>query len=90
MSERGESKGFWDRIFGGSYQSQREERVLNYIVHRIEDGANLDEVLNEQYVRRNASPDEVREILNNPRLVQAAHLGLRRDFASGGDLDPNK
>jgi hypothetical protein len=84
---RGETRGFWDRIFSGSYRSMREERVLYYIVHRIEDGAHLDDILQEQYVRPNASPDEAREILENPRLVEAAHKRMLEDFSSE-DLDP--
>jgi len=90
--ERGmpeKEKGFWERIFSGSHRSAREERVLDYVIHRIEDGAHLDEILQEQYVRRNASPEEAREILDNPRLVEAAHESLRREFASGR-LDPSR
>jgi hypothetical protein len=83
------TEGFWDRIFSGSYRSAREERILDYVIHRIEDGAHLDDILQEQYVRRNASPDEAREILDNPRLVEAAHERLRKDFSSG-ELDPTR
>lgn len=88
MTDGGE-KGFWDRIFSGSYRSAREERILDYVIHRIEDGAHLDAILQEQYVRRNASPEEAREILNNPRLVEAAHQRMLEDFSSG-DLDPSR
>ena len=86
MSE--ERQGFWDRIFFGSRgDSERERKVREYIIHRIGDGAHLREVLQEEYVRRNASPQEVERILENPELIEAAHEQLRDDFSSG-KLDP--
>ncbi len=85
MSE--ERKGFWDRIFNTQDGSEREKRVLEYIIHRINDGAHLRDVTQEEYVRRNASPDEVEQIIENPRLIEAAHEQMRDDFSSGR-LDP--
>ena len=84
--EVGERPSFWQRLFG-PYPSPRQERVLDYVVHRISDGANLREVTQEGYVRRNASPDEVERLLDNPRLVEAARRALGEDF-SAGKLDP--
>jgi hypothetical protein len=45
--------------------------------------------LGEEYVRRNATPDEVQHLLEDPRLIEAAHEQMRNDFASG-DLDPRR
>ncbi len=84
MSEQ--KRGFFERIFTNSDDSERERKVLEYIIHRIGDGAYLRDVLGEEYVRRNASPDEVEQILENPKVVEAAHEQMRNDFASG-DLD---
>jgi hypothetical protein len=67
----------------------RQDKVLEYVIHRIEDGANLREVLQEEYVRRNATADEIQSILENPRLIQAAGEQLREDFSSG-KLDPHQ
>ena len=89
MSERGERRSFWDRLFSSSQKSAREERVLEYIIHRVGEGANLQEVLQEEYVRRNASSAEVQEICANPRLVAAARGQMAQDFGSG-ELDPNQ
>jgi hypothetical protein len=85
MSE--EKRSFWSKIFGSSHHSKREEKVLEYIVYRIGEGASLKDVIQEEYVRRNASADEVRDILENPRLVEAARKKLGEDFSSG-DLNP--
>jgi hypothetical protein len=89
MSEQSERRSFWKRLFSGSRNSAREERVLQYIIHRVEEGAKLREVVQEDYVRRNATSDEVKEICSNPRLVAAARESLGHDFSSG-DLDPKQ
>lgn len=72
---------------GTQHHNEREQRVIEYICHRIGDGAHLQDIVQEEYVRRNASPDEVRDILENPRLIEAAHQEMRKDFSSG-ELDP--
>ena len=82
-------RSFWDRLFGTNNRSGRQDKVLEYVIHRIEDGANLREVLQEEYVRRNATTEEVQRILENPRLIEAAGEQLRVDFSSG-KLDPHQ
>jgi prepilin-type processing-associated H-X9-DG protein len=82
-------RSFWDRLFGTNNRSGRQDKVLEYVIHRIEDGANLREVLQEEYVRRNATTEEVQSILENPRLIEAAGEQLREDFSSG-KLDPRQ
>ena len=82
-----EKQSFWERLFSIDYHSEREERVIEYVVHRIGDGAHLRDVLGEEYVRRNASPAEIDQILDNPRLIQTAHEKMREEFSSGR-LDP--
>ena len=85
MSE--EKQSFWERLFSIDYHSEREQRVIEYIVHRIGEGAHLRDVLGEEYVRRNASHAEIDQILDNPRLIQTAHEKMREEFSSGR-LDP--
>jgi hypothetical protein len=86
---QGENRSFWDRLFGRKQPSAREERVVEYIIHRLGEGAHLGDVVKEEYVRRNASPLEIEEISADPRLVEAARQHLRQDFGSG-ELDPGK
>jgi hypothetical protein len=78
-----EKKSFWDRLFGGSRSSVREQKVLEYVVHRINQGVDLADVVGEEYVRRNASRREVEDILSNPRIVEAAREHLQEVFRSG-------
>ena len=86
-----ESQSFWDKLFSGSFLVQhdndRERKVLEYVCHRVGEGAHLRDVVQEEYVRRNASPTEIEDILENPRLVETAHQQMRQDFSSG-ELDP--
>ena len=39
--------------------------------------------MQEEYVRRLASPAEVEQILDNPRLVEAARKKMEEDLSSG-------
>lgn len=89
MPEERERRSFWERITGRSQPSVREEKVFQYILHRIGEGAHLQDVVREDYVRRNASATEVEEICARPELVQAAREHMERDFESG-ELDPNR
>lgn len=84
-----EKRSFWDRLFSNiPYHSGREEKVIEYIIHRLDDGAHLDGIVREEYVRRHASPEEVNEICSSPRLVQSARERLEEAFSSG-ELDPD-
>ena len=78
MPEKRES--FWDRIFSLTHNSEREEFVLEYIIRRLGDMVPLEEIVQEQYVRRKASPEEIEDILDNPRLVEAARKKMEEDF----------
>lgn len=82
-----EKKSFWARIFGSSGGSAREQRVLEYVVHRINEGAALEDIAEEEYVRRNASRDQIDDILSNPKIVEAAREKMQDAFESG-ELDP--
>jgi hypothetical protein len=89
MSEGSRWRTFWDRLFSDQHQSAREERVIEYIIHRLGEGAGLQGILQEEYVRRNASPAEVDEICSNPRLVEAARERMEQDFGSE-ELNPTR
>jgi hypothetical protein len=82
MTER---PSLWQRLFGSrgtSSLSQRQEKVLHYIIGRINEGAPLQEVLQEQYVRRNCSQAEIEQIIRSPELIGAAREQLGESFSS--------
>jgi hypothetical protein len=76
-------------MFGREHgpRAEREEKVLRYIVHRLDEDARLHDVLQETYVRRNCTQEMVDEIIRNPELVHACREHLERVFGSG-ELDP--
>jgi hypothetical protein len=79
----------WDKLFSRPHHYERERKVLEYVCHRVGEGAHLGDVLQEEYVQRNASQTEIEEMLSDPRLVETAHEKMRADFSSGR-LDPTR
>ena len=80
-------QSFRELLLSGRASTEREKKVLEYILHRVGDGAHFREVVQEEYVRRSASPEEVQDLLDNPRLIEVAHEKMRADFSSS-HLDP--
>ena len=77
-------------FFGGNpSRADREEKVLRYIIHRIDEDVPFHAVLEEPYVRRNCSQEEIEEIRTNPELVHACRERLEETFRSG-ELDPGR
>ena len=80
-----EQESFWQRLFGragGSSLSQRQQRVLEYMLARLDKNVPLQEVLREDYVRRNCSRQEVEQIISTPEFVRAARAHLGESFRS--------
>jgi hypothetical protein len=78
-------------MFGRQHgpRAGREEKVLQYILHRMDADADLHDVLQEPYVRRNCSQVEIDEIIMNPELVHHCREHLEHVFASR-ELDPKR
>ena len=83
-----EKRSFWDRLFNRDRTSQREERVLEYIMHRLGEGAHLDDIVHEEYVRRNASPQEVEEICARPSWSRRPANTCNRTSVPGNSTRP--
>jgi hypothetical protein len=69
-------QGFWRYLLVGSPHDEHKEMVLEYVIHRLKAGARLGEVLEEEYVRRHASKEDLDELICNPKLVHAARVHL--------------
>ena len=84
-------RSLWAQFFFGTNPSraEREEKVLRYIIHRINEDADLQDVLREPYVQRNCSQAEIDEIESNPELVHACREHMEQVFGSG-ELDPRR
>ena len=80
----GERRSLWRRIFGGpDYAAARREKVIAYIVRRLDDGVPLEEVVEEEYVRRMATRAEVERILASPELIESVRERMHREIKSG-------
>jgi len=82
MSER---PSFWQRLFGRTGSSSltaRQQKVSDYILARMENDVPLQEVLREDYVRRNASQAEVERIVSTPEFIETARERLGESFRS--------
>ncbi len=80
-----EPRSFWQRLFGRtgtSSLSQRQKNVLEYILNRMDAGVPLQEVLQEEQVRRTCSRSEVEQIMSNPEFIEAARERLGESFRS--------
>ena len=84
-------RSLWGQFFfdANPSRAEREEKVLRYIIHRLDADTDLREVLREPYVRRNCSQAEIDEIVNAPELVHACRERLEEAFRSG-ELDPGR
>jgi hypothetical protein len=81
MSE--ENRSFWDMLFGCFHDDEQKQKVREYIIHRIGAGAHLRDVIQEEYVQRNASQAEIDEVVADPTVIEAAHEQMVEDFSSG-------
>ena len=82
MSQR---PSFWQRIFGrtgSSSLSPRQQKVSDYILGRMEKDVPLQQVLREDYVRRNCSKAEVEQIVSSPEFIEIARVRLGESFGS--------
>ena len=87
-----EQRPYWEQLVFGTghgFRAEREEKVLRYIIHRVDADAALYEVLQEPYVHRNCSQGEIDEIIMNPELVHHCREHLEHVFGSG-ELDPKR
>ena len=84
-------RSLWGQFFfdANPSRAEREEKVLRYIIHRVNESAPLHDIVQEDYVRRNCSQSEIDEIVNTPELVHACRERLEEAFRSG-ELDPGR
>jgi hypothetical protein len=82
MSER---PSFWQRLFGrtgSSSLSPRQQKVSDYIIARMQKEVPFRQVLQEDYVRRNASKAELERIVSSPEFLETARERLGETFRS--------
>ena len=76
---------FWQRLFGrtgSSSLSARQQKVSDYMIARMQEEVPLQEVIREDYVRRNCSQAEVEQIVSTPEFIERARERLGESFRS--------
>lgn len=82
MTTTGRKLRFWERWFGTgtASRSRREEKVRQYIIHRLSQGASLQEILDDEFVRRHSSRTEVEAIISDSEVIRSAREGMADSF----------
>ncbi len=70
-------------LFGNSGHTEREEKVLQYIIHRINADVPLRDIVQDDYVRRHCTEGEINKIVSYPEIVHASREHLWSTFGSG-------
>jgi hypothetical protein len=60
----------------------RQQKVSDYIIGRMEKDVPLQQVLREDYVRRNCSQAEIEQIISTPEFIETARERLGESFRS--------
>jgi hypothetical protein len=63
----------------------RQERVLRYIVHQVESGRHVDDIVSDPYVVEHLDERARRHILEHPEVLKSIEEQIRRQFAGYGD-----
>ena len=80
-----EQRSFWQKLFGrtgSSSLSPRQQKVSDYFLGRMENDVPLQQVLREDYARRNCSKAEVEQIVSSPEFIESARERLGESFRS--------
>ncbi len=80
MSEENESRV--RKLIFGEDRSESDEKVLSYVTNRLKAGANLREVLQDEYVVRNSTQAQRDRLRQDPKLGQETREGLKQYFES--------
>lgn len=82
--EMARENSIWERLLSREPSlNERQGRVLQYIIHRVNENRDFQETLREPYVRRNCTQDEIDAVVSSPELIHACRERLERTFRSG-------
>jgi hypothetical protein len=78
------SRGIEDRFHDLSVDV-REERLVRYITHQVEQGRRVTDIVNDPYVVQHFDEVARSRILEHPGVIKSIEESLRRQFADAGD-----
>jgi len=59
-----------------------EDRVIEYVVREVGNGRKLEDALSDPYVRNRLSEEKLRQVLENPGVIDALERSIKTAFAS--------
>jgi hypothetical protein len=62
----------------------REERLVRYIIHQVECGRHVDDIINDSYVVQHFDEVARTRILQHPEVIKGIEEHMRREFAGYG------
>lgn len=71
--------------FGDLSADVREERLVRYIVHQLDTGRHVEDIVNDAHVVEHFDEAARKRILEHPDVIKAVQERLRRQFAGYGD-----
>lgn len=73
------------RIFTSLFQrSSRQDQLAAYVIREHGEGRNVDEILEDPYLRNRATETELRQLLEHPDVIRAVGEQLRTDDTPAG------
>lgn len=63
----------------------REERVIRYIVHQVEAGRRVNDIVNDDYIAQHFDEASRNRILEHPEVIKSIEQSVRRQFAGEAD-----
>jgi len=57
-------------------RSSEEDRLAAYVIREHERGRDLDDILDDPYVRNRAHPQEIARLLDRPEVIRALGTGV--------------
>jgi hypothetical protein len=59
-----------------------EDRVIEYVVREVGNGRKFEDALRDPYVRNRLSEEKLRQVLENPDVIDALERSIKTAFAS--------
>jgi hypothetical protein len=78
------SRGIEDRFHDLS-ADVREERLVRYITHQVDQGRRVSDIVNDPYVVEHFDEVARSRILEHPEVIKGIEVHMRRQFAGYGD-----
>lgn len=63
----------------------REERLVRYILHNVQNGRRVKDIVNDEYVVEHFDEVARGRIMEHPQIIKGIEEHLRRQFAGYGD-----